>query len=320
MSYLTRKPANFVAPWWLRNRHLQSCFNSLFPLKAKTQLTWEQLELPDGDFIDLCWAGTSTTKVVVLLHGLEGSVNSHYIQTILDGIVDSGWRVVLMHFRTCSGRLNRLSRSYHAGDIGDFDFLLQTIRTRFPEASLSAVGFSIGGNVLLHYLVTHTKSILRSAIAISVPFEMKICANYLSPFYEWTLLHTMKEKTTLKIKNGYEMPVGINDLKKIDNFYQFDDAITAPLHGFNNVNDYYEKVSIRSRLRKINHPTLIIHAMDDPLVAPECVPERSELSTTTYLELQKQGGHVGFIQGKPWHRENWLMSHIVEFLKRPLRG
>jgi predicted alpha/beta-fold hydrolase len=312
---MKRNRQKFIPPWWLRGRHLQSCFNTIFPPRAKTTLIWEQLELPDGDFIDLCWAGSAqAVKTVVLLHGLEGSVNSHYIQSMLDDLVSANWRVVIMHFRTCSGRLNRLSRSYHAGDIGDLSYLMGVVRLRYPENEISAVGFSLGGNVLLHYLAKEPNSFISRAVAISVPFELNQCANYLSRFYQWNLLHTMKEKTLAKIKAGYNMPVNEKELQLIHDFHHFDDVVTAPLHGFNGVKDYYEQVSIRSWLKKITQPTLIIHALDDPLVPAACVPELSELSTVACLEVHAQGGHVGFVQGRPWKPKYWLKQRILDFL------
>jgi len=313
---MTKKRPQFTPPWWLKSRHLQSCFNTLFPPQAKSLLLWEELELPDGDFVDLCWAGSDhAAKIVVLLHGLEGSVDSHYIQSTMDGLVASGWRCVVMHFRTCSGRLNRLPRSYHAGETGDLHYLIEVLQHRHPNCLISAVGFSLGGNVLLHYLAQEPQSPLRCAVAVSVPFELNSCANYLSRFYQWNLLRTMKQKADAKIKAGYDMPVNAKELSAIHDFYHFDDAVTAPLHGFGSASDYYEKVSIRSKLKKINHPTLIIHALDDPLVPADCVPHDSELPTTARLELQKQGGHVGFVQGQPWHPVYWLTDRILEFLK-----
>lgn len=312
-----RNRPKFIPPWWLRGRHLQSCFNPLFPPKAKTMLLWEQLELPDGDFLDLCWAGASTTKIVVLLHGLEGSVHSHYIQSMLDALVEADFRVAVMHFRTCSGRLNRLSRSYHAGDIGDLSYLMNVLRARYPEKEISAVGFSLGGNVLLHYLAKESNVSLHCAVAISVPFELNQCANYLSKFYQWSLLRTMKKKAIAKIEAGYDMPISIKEVKTITDFLHFDDAVTAPLHGFCGVKDYYEKVSIRHWLKQIKQPTLIVHALDDPLIPAHCVPDASELSSAACLELQQQGGHVGFIQGRPWSPEYWLKQRILAFLKNP---
>jgi len=296
---------------------VQSCYSTLFPPTAKAFISWEQLELPDGDFIDLCWAGSSEAPLVILLHGLEGSVNSHYIQVMLDGLVDDGWQVVVMHFRTCSGRLNRLPRSYHAGETSDLTYLLQVLKNRFPNRSMSAVGFSLGGNVLLRYLVENPISPLRCVVAISVPFELNKCSDYLAYMYHWTLLKSMRQKTIDKIKKGYDMPVTISEVKAVDSFRSFDERVTAPLHGFKNADDYYAKVSIRQHLRLIDRPTLIIHALDDPLVPADSVPIHDELSRNIYFELTRNGGHVGFIQGIfPWIPRYWLKQRILDFLNK----
>ena len=310
---MTRK---FEPPWWLSNRHVQSCVSPIFHPPARVVVRWEQLELPDGDFIDLCWAGENHLPLVVLLHGLEGSVHSHYIQLMLDALTTAGWQAVVMHFRTCSGRLNRLPRAYHAGETQDLHYLMQTIVTRFPDLPMSAVGFSLGGNVLLHYLVQHPKAPLCRAIAVSVPFDLNRCSDYLAQFYHWMMLHTMKNKTMAKIKAGYKMPVDLQELNTINDFRHFDDKVTAPLHGFSGADEYYEAVTIRHLLNKIEHPTLIIHALDDPLVPSECVPHEKELSKKIVLDLSEKGGHVGFVQGLPWQPQSWLKQRILDFLQK----
>ncbi len=314
-----RNSKHFKPVWWLKNRHFQSCFSTFFPLRAKAVLTWEQLELPDGDFIDLCWAGPEQARILVLLHGLEGSVKSHYVQLMLDTLVENQWRVVVMHFRSCSGRLNRLSRSYHAGEVGDLDYLIRALKIRYPDRSISSLGFSLGGNVLLHYLAQFPQSTLQSAVAVSVPFELSQCVDYLPRFYQWSFLRTMKQKAFEKIKLGYDMPINLKELKTLFDFRSFDDALTGPLHGFCGARDYYEKMTIRHSLSMIQHPTLIIHALDDPLVPAECIPKSTELSPSIHLELFQVGGHVGFIEGVfPWKLNYWLKGRILSFLSDPI--
>lgn len=307
----------FEPAWWLSNRHLQSCFNTVFQPPARTVVRWEQLELPDGDFVDLCWAGANDAPIVILLHGLEGSVDSPYIQLMLDALVEDNWQVVVMHFRTCSGRLNRLSRAYHAGDINDLSYLIRVVTIRYPETPISAVGFSLGGNVLLHYLTQNPEAPICRAVAVSVPFELNKCSDYLAQFYHWMMLHTMKNKTIAKVKAGYDMPVDLREINAINDFRGFDERITAPLHGFSGADEYYERVTIRHLLKNILHPTLIIHALDDPLVPSECIPASAELSNSIVLELSEKGGHVGFVQGAlPWQPKCWLKDRILDFLKK----
>ncbi len=308
-------PHYFSPPWWLSNRHVQSCLSTIFPQRAQVDLVWEELNLPDGDFLDLCWTGPMDGPVVILLHGLEGSVNSHYIQLMLNVLSRMGWRVVVMHFRTCSGRLNRLARSYHAGDIEDITYLIEALSSRYPQQCFSIIGFSLGANVLLHYLSHTVSAPIRQAIAVSVPFELSTSVDYSPQFYQWKLLYTMKEKTLQKIKQGLDMPATVQEVAKIHDFRSFDNIVTAPLHGFCSAKEYYERTTIRPFLRGIEHATLIIHSWDDPLVSPSSVPAAAELPACVKLELYERGGHVGFVQGRaPWKLQYWLADRILSGL------
>ena len=165
----------FRPTWWLKNPHIQSCYAYLFQRRAKVSIDWEQVDLPDGDFVDICWTGKqSSDHIVVLLHGLEGSIHSHYIQMMLQAL-HPYYKVLVYHFRTCSGRLNRLPRYYHAGDTQDLGYLIELLQQRFQGCRISMVGFSLGGNVLLHYLAKSPKLKINSAIAVSVPFQLDEC-------------------------------------------------------------------------------------------------------------------------------------------------
>ncbi len=309
--------ATFQPPWWLRNCHLQSCLGMVFTSKYQEQVTWEQLDLPDGDFIDLCWVGELGRPVVVLLHGLEGSINSHYIQLMMRALTESGWRVVVMHFRCCSGRLNRFARSYHASETTDFEYFLEVFKKRYPDQSLSAVGFSLGASVLLHHLAKQNDSPLKSAVAVSLPFELAKSADCMPLFYKWMLLRSMKGKSIQKILAGQPMPATIAEIKQVSDFRSFDNLLTAPLNGFKDADDYYACSSVRPHLKKIIHPTLIIHAEDDPFVPANSIPHKLELSDSTTFDLHKRGGHVGFVHGEaPWRLSRWFKKRILDFLQK----
>lgn len=308
---------SYLPPWWLKNRHLQTCLFSLFPPKSKQAVQWEQLTLLDGDFIDVCWAGPRRGKIAVLLHGLEGSVSSHYIQVMIDDLVESGWQVVAMHFRTCSGRLNRLPQSYHARHTQDLAYLLSLLRRRFPAREIAAIGFSLGANVLLNYLIdSQDFALVDKAIALSVPFEMNECAKNLSGFYQWQFLRTMKRKVKEKIMRGIDMPIKKDELKYIKTFYDFDDMVTSPLHGFRNSLDYYDRATVRGRLKHIDKKTLILHAADDPLVPSYAIPSANEISPMTNLVVTQHGGHLGFLTARaPWQLDYWWRQCMLDFLK-----
>lgn len=316
-----RKDVHFSPAWWLPNRHLQSCFSSIFSYRADVDLRWEEMILPDGDFIDVVWAGKPDAPIVILLHGLEGSVYSHYIQLMLDALVKDGWQAVVMHYRTCSGRINRLPQSYNGGDIRDLIYLIKSITKRFPQLPLYAVGFSLGGNILMHYLARNHDSPLQSAVAVSTPFELSKSADYLVGFYQRFLLRTMKYKVKRKIKAGIGMPVTLAELEQIYSLREFDSKITAPLSGYQHVEDYYDEASCRYLLANITHPLLIIHALDDPFIPEYSVPEATELGADTILELSNQGGHVGFITGDiPWRPVYWVKDRIMQYLNKQLEA
>jgi len=165
---------SFKSAWWLNNPHLQTLWPALLRQPIKNlMLTRERFELPDGDFVDLEWSGEGEKPLVLILHGLEGSIESHYAKGMILALNQQGWRAVFMHFRSCSGEPNRLPRSYHSGDTGDLDVIVRALRAREPRVPLAAIGFSLGGNVLLKWLgETGENNPLVAATAISVPFEL----------------------------------------------------------------------------------------------------------------------------------------------------
>lgn len=309
----------FQPPWWLQNCHLQSLLGVVMSSRCSVPVVWEQLDLPDGDFIDLCWAGNEGNPIVVLLHGLEGSSNSHYIQLMMQTLAQNNFHVVVMHFRSCSGRMNRLARSYHASETRDFEYFLEIVQRRYPEQPIMAIGFSLGGNVLLHHLAKQHYSILRAAVGVSIPFEIGKSARSIPTVYRWGLLRSMKYKSIKKVLAGQPIPATIEEIKKTSSFYEFDNLLTAPLNGFTDADDYYACSTVRPLLKNIKHNTLVIHAKDDPFIPPNSIPHAIEFANSTRFELHDRGGHVGFLEGDyPWSMQRWFQTRILEFLKSAL--
>jgi hypothetical protein len=312
----------FIAAAYCRNPHLQTLWPRLFHRHYKQPYLGERLELPDGDFVDLCWAGncTSTRPVVAVFHGLEGSIHSPYAGGIMQAIVNQGWRCVFMHFRGCSGEHNRLERGYHSGDTGDIAYLIATLRQRHPASPLFAVGYSLGGNALLKYLgESGSVSGLTAAAAVSVPFLLNRGADRLntgfSRFYQWYLIRSMKRKILDKFRSR-KVSFPIDQIARYNDFWSFDHNITAPVHGFASAEDYYRRSSCRQYLRSINTPTLILHARDDPFLPEDAIPATAELSSDIDLQLSDHGGHVGFIAGRnPLRPVFWLEHRIPEFIR-----
>lgn len=313
-------PSNFRPAWWLPGPHIQTVWGAQhIRLRSRLALLWERLELPDGDFVDLAWSGSGKGPIVIVLHGLEGSFRSRYAAGLLRAVAQRGWRGVLLHLRGCSGEPNRLARSYHSSDTGDLQTLLSTLRQREPDTPLAAIGYSLGGNILLKWLGEQGKgSELIAAAAVSVPFDLARAAwqleQGLSQLYQWYLLKGLQRSVRRKFLRR-ECPFDLKRLKTVRTFRQFDDLITAPLHGFADADDYWHRSSCRPFLRKIQTPTLILHSEDDPFLPEDAIPSNSELSPPVQLELSAQGGHVGFVGGYwPWKPQYWLEQRIPEFL------
>lgn len=292
----------------------------MFRRRSTPDLSHERFELNDGDFVDLCWSKKTERPIVVLLHGLEGSLHSHYAGNLMLALEKVGFRPVLMHFRGCSGEPNRLARSYHSGDTGDLEQVVEYINHISSAPVHAAIGFSLGGNVLLKWLgQTGDSNPLQLGVAVSVPFILADAANRLerglSHMYEIHLVNSLKRSYIEKFRRiGSPLDVEISKLK---GFWEFDDRVTAPLHGFSGVDHYYSESSCRQYLANIKVPTRIIHALDDPFMFTETVPGDGEVSANVEFLLARNGGHVGFVSGKfPWKAEYWYEQKIIEFLCR----
>ncbi len=320
--------SNFRPAPVLRGPHLQTILaNGPFSRSCETELRRERIELPDGDFLDLDWlaqpAGRADTPLILLLHGLTGSAQSRYVQDLFAHIQPLGWQAVLLNFRGCSGQPNRLPRTYHAGETSDFEYVLQWLRQREPDRPIFTVGYSLGGNVLLKHLgIMQSQSPLVAAIAVSVPFDLEIAARSLgsglSRIYQINLLRQLR-KSILSKYRPHESPFDWQRAMSARNFFEFDDAVTAPLHGFHGVSDYYSKSSSRQFIANVSVPTLIVHAEDDPFVHRSAIPAVHELGRSVTLEISPHGGHVGFLQGFPGKMRNrWLPQRIVDYLEEIL--
>ncbi len=313
--------SQFQPPWWCRNRHLQTLYPALFRKVALVDTRTEQFELADGDFIDLAWTSNDAkpgSPVVLVLHGLEGSIDSPYARGLLNLVAGKQWTGVLMQFRGCSGRHNRLDRSYHSGDTGDIHAVVTALKQRYPERPLVAVGISLGGNVLLKYLGEQkNESLLDAAMAISVPFDLADGARALgkgvSRLYQWHLIRHIRSKMKDKFRDK-PAPVDMNKIDGWRDFFSFDDNVTAPIHGFNGVDDYYSRSSSKQFLKDITTPTLILHSKDDPFMSEQAIPREEELSESITLELTERGGHVGFVYGGIFKPRYWIEKRFEEFI------
>ena len=321
--------AAFKPAWWLNNPHLQTLYPALVRKTPEPPVAQrERLETPDHDFIDIDWCGVGRQPLVMLLHGLTGSSQSGYIKGLQQKLLMLGYRSAVLNFRGCSGEPNRTARCYHSGETEDIHFLYQTLRRREPDTPMAAIGFSLGGNVLLKWLGEQGGQVsLFAAVAVSVPLVLSVCATKLdsgfSRVYRKNLLRELqhylrvKRRSLARTGNSREAEKieRLGDLSGIESFWQYDDRVVAKLHGFEDVHDYYRQSSSRQFLKRIAVPTLLIQSDDDPFMTPAIIPDASELSPCVHLELTHGGGHVGFVSGNiPCKPQYWLEQRIPEFL------
>jgi predicted alpha/beta-fold hydrolase len=288
----------------------------------------QTLRLDDGDFLELAWTeppelSPAEQPLVVLLHGLEGSVNSHYAKGMLKAVQANGWLGVLMHFRGCGSKPNRMARSYHSGDTSDFSWLTAWLRKQFPDKKMAAIGFSLGGNVLAKYLATTPNNPYQANAIICAPLHLASCSNRinqgLSKIYQRYLVDMLRDSTAKKIQHKLIDFINRQQLNKIKTMYEFDQRVTAPLNGFNDADDYYQQSSSQFVLNHIAQAALFIHAKDDPFLCHQSITQLTQLPKNILFEVSSKGGHVGFISGtnpfKPsYYLEQRVPAYLSEFL------
>ncbi|MCR9192187.1 MAG: hydrolase [Gammaproteobacteria bacterium] len=315
----------FHPAWWLSNPHAQTLYAARCRFPGLPTIREERIELLDGDFIDVVWADKGLSKeapLVILLHGLGGGIDSSpYIRGQMLAYQRLGLRSVVMHFRGAGKEPNRMLRSYHMGDTADLDYFIQLLAQREPQTRKYVVGFSLGGSVLLKWLGERgEQTTITAAVAVSVPFQLNLCADRLnrglSRLYQMHLIRQLRQHFLRKQQHHLDDEF-LQKLQSSNCFWTFDNHITAPLHGFKDVHEYYRLASSRAYLSQITTPTLIIHASDDPFTTPEAIPRTEELSPAVTLELSRYGGHVGFISGSiPIRPKFWLEERIPQFLSQ----
>lgn len=313
---------DFSPSKWLSNPHAQTIWARL--VRRAPLVTWQReiIDLPDGDELVLDHAGDAEPRFrAILLHGLEGSSNSTYIHGMAFRLVQSGGAVIAINFRSCA-RPNRRPRLYHSGETTDFDFVARTVKARAPQLPLIAFGASLGGNVLLKWLGEHAgQHLIAAAATISVPYDLGAGAKHLEAgarqVYVWRFLRTLKAKTRRVVRLFPEEAkvLLLDDALRARTFREFDDAATAPLHGFRDADDYYARSSSIGYLSRIDTPALCVSAMDDPFLPPE-VLERAKRIASPSVEflVTRFGGHVGFVSGPPWRTRFWAEERIAHWL------
>ena len=311
----------FRPAWWLPGAHLQTIVPNVCRLRRAPMLRRQSVTLPDGDFLLLDWGPDPGGPIVVLLHGLGGSSRSAYARVLMRALHESGFWACTMHFRGATGEPNRRLRSYHMGEAEDPAFVLSELRRRYNPRKLAAVGVSLGGSALLHSLAASgQEAAVDCAVAISVPFRLHQAEERLnrgwSRLYQRHILHQLRRMWQDKCR-ALARPDLAADLHDIRNFRDFDARITAPVHGYADADDYYDRASSVQALRNIRVPTLLIHSLNDPFMTPESLPSPEELSPCVTLETHRAGGHAGFMENSG---RSYLERRVPGYLLEQLRN
>lgn len=322
MALLPTASPCYIAPAWLPGGHLQTIYPALCIAKPAVAYRRERWLTPDADFIDIDFVdGEPGKPFVVLFHGLEGSSNSHYARALMALVQQLGWSGAVPHFRGCSGELNHAPRFYHSGDAVEVDWIVRRLaaeRKRHAPSAFHAVGVSLGGNALLRWLgeSQHQAKIVDSACAISAPLDLAGGGAALSRgfnrLYTRMFLQTLKPKCLRKLQQFPDLFCA-ESMLRAKNLYEFDNVVTAPLHGYRDTDDYWNRASAKHVLSDITVPTLVLNAKNDPFLPAHHLPQTA--SASVILEYPERGGHVGFANGNVPGALDWLPQRILHFLQ-----
>ncbi len=311
----------YTPPTGFGNAHLQTIYPTLFRRVPLITNERERIETPDDDFLDLDWARRrGCPRLAVITHGLEGHARGHYTQGMAAALQRADCDVLAWNFRGCSGQPNHRLKSYHSGATEELQTVLDHVFTHYQYETIRLIGFSLGGNLTLKYLGDRGAAVdprIRRAAAISVPCDLASSAKRLEHWqnriYVARFMRSLRAKVRAKAQR-YPTELDLSGLDQMRTFAEFDDRYTAPIHGFQNAEDYWARCSCRFVLHQIAIPTLLINALDDPFLTPDCYPkEAPETNPYFHMETPRHGGHLGFVSFKK-SGEYWSEERVVNFL------
>jgi hypothetical protein len=317
--------SKFKPAWWLPGPHLPTIWGKLGRVRALAHDRLERLDTPDGDHLTLVRMGTISAGVphLLVLHGLEAKITAKYAHGMLDEARKAGWSGDMMMFRSCDGELNSARRFYHSGETTDLDFVVRTLIARHPGLRLVMCGVSLGGNVLLKWLGEQGSDLpsqVERAAAISVPFDLEAGARLMehgfARVYVRHFLSTLVAKTIGKLER-YPDLCDVAKLRRARTFFEFDDLLTGPVHGFSGAHDYYERSSSIHYLDKVRIPTLLLSAWNDPFLPRDVLATVQNIARGNgclAVEFPNTGGHVGFVTGHPWSQRYYMERRAIEWL------
>ena len=328
------REVTYTPAWWVPGPHLRTMWGRLTRRRLATPVRVERWTTPDDDVLELRRLDSpaevsASMPHLVFLHGLEGGVHSHYVANLFAEAARRHWSADLILFRGCAGELNRTRRFYHSGETSDFDFALRRIVDERPQAPIGLAGVSLGGNVLLKWLGERSESeipaAVRGAVAVSVPFDLargcQRISHGFSQVYERFFLRSLIAKARQKLDRHPDL-FDARALDGVRTLWDFDDVVTAPVHGFRDALDYYTQSSSIHYLPGIRVPTLLLSAADDPFLPAEVLHEVrliAERNAALEVEFVERGGHVGFVSGRvPWRPVYYAEWRVADFLARQL--
>jgi hypothetical protein len=313
--------------WWIPGGHLQTLWGKLFRRQTPAPTVLERWDTPDGDFLEIHrLAARPGAPRMLLLHGLEGTVRSHYAQALLNEAARRGWGADLLIFRSCGSQPNLTRRFYHSGETSDVGFVLDRILNEFPSSPLALAGVSLGGNVLLKFLGERGQNLppqLKAAAAVSVPFDLARSSRRInrgfSKFYQRFFLNSLRRKAQEKARRFPDL-ASQDRIAGLRTLEDFDNLITGPLHGFRDAQDYYARSSSLPYLKHIRINTLLFSAIDDPMLPAGVLDEVRETAggnRALEVDFVDKGGHAGFITGSvPWRPFYYAEHRVGEFFAR----
>ena len=322
---------NYRAPWWLPGGNAQTIYAAKVARRytgAAPSWTRERWDTPDGDFVDVDWRADAIplpkqAPLLVLFHGLEGSSSSHYAQAFAAETQKRGWRMAVPHFRGCSGEINWAPRAYHSGDFEEIGWMLNRMRAQH-HGPMFAVGISLGGNALMRWggeMGQAACHVVNGIASVCSPIDLTASGHAIDSglnkaIYARMFLATMKPRAMQKLQQfpGLFDP---HELQAANTLYAFDDVFTAPLHGFRNTDDYWERASAKPGLSRVQIPALVLNARNDPFIPASSLPIQGQVSDSVTLWQPDAGGHVGFVSGTfpadlqemPWAVTQWMTQH-----------
>jgi len=316
----------FQPSWWLPGPHLPTIWGKKFRRQPMCHDRVERVRTPDGDHVSLARMGSARAGVphVLILHGLEGTIGATYAHGLLQRARELGWSGDLLLFRSCDGARNLAPRLYHSGETTDLDVVVRRLKTESPESPLCIVGVSLGGNVLTKWLGElgeQARQLVRASAAVSVPFDLAACARSLEHgfgrIYVRHFLATLKQKAEWKHAQ-FPRVFDLHAMRRAGTFWEFDDAATAPLHGFRDAAEYYARSSALPFIERVRTPHLLFMACDDPFVPSHVllsVREKVAGNQVVRLATTPRGGHVGWVEGtvlaQKYYMEEFVMNWLV---------